>query len=414
MTRGATDDKSLPRRAKKHVRVRFRHDPRRLVLAVREEGVSTFDWRTEPAIVGHSSLTHTRKNGEQISVPICATPAIVADVGAVVASFDGFVRLHDPLLQKTYWGACLGSAIYAPVAVDPERPGFLVCCVDGTVARFGLKGELEWSTPLGDHPIYAAPLVMASGRTLVVATFRNRCFGLSLDTGSMRFDLALPKPWHTSIGGLNAWRDPYASPVAVTDSSFAVCCAECMLRVAIDGTVLWTIWTGCAVRASPVLVERTGEIFVVGVDGSCRFLNVESGHRRDGPNLGAKVVASPAISGGIVAIGTTTGAVSGLDAGSGTIAWTVWGFAPRDHSSFHVLPSGDFVVTSERGNAVALQASDGRFLWETDQRLGLSGHDPSMDITPVASHDGYMYCASYSGHVYSFRFRGANGKQQTA
>jgi outer membrane protein assembly factor BamB len=383
---------------------RFRHHPGRSTLSREaDEGVGV-DWCAEPAVVGYRRLVHRKASGEEIPVPICATPAIIGSAGIILAGYDGVVRFWDPSLIKEYWSTRLGAAIYAPLVVDPTGPGVVVGCIDGSVARLGLKGAVEWRVPLGDLPIYPAPLVLAAARLLVVATFHGRCFGLDLNNGSIRFDLKLPRPWHAAKDGLASWRDPYASPVAITDETFVQCCAESALLIDARGTVLWERAIGAPVRASPVFIPGTDEVLVVSAKGDCRFIVIESGSVRSGPTLGGRVVASPGVSGGVAAIGTIAGDIFGVDVESGSIVWCKAGFTPSDHSSIAVLPSGDFVVVTERGNAAALRASDGRFLWESDQRLGLGDQDPKMDLTPIAAPDGHLYCASYSGNVYSFVF----------
>lgn len=382
----------------------FRHHSGRSTLSRNNDRDAAVDWHVEPAVVGHRRLVHRRTSGDEIVVPICSTPAIIGSAGIVLAGYDGVVRFLDPTLTKEYWSTRLRAGVYAPIVVDPRGPGVLVGCIDGTVFRLGLKGALEWSVPLGGLPIYPAPLVLAAPRLLVVATYHGRCFGLDLDDGSMRFDLKLPQPWQVAKGGLAAWRDPYASPVATTDETFVQCCAESALLIDARGTILWEHVVAAPIRASPVFIPETDEVLVVSTNGDCRFISTKSGNARLGPALGARVVASPAISGRVVAIGTLAGDVFGVDVDSGLVAWRKAGFTPRDHSSVAVLPSGDLVLTTERGNAAALRACDGRFLWESDQRLELGDQDPRMDLTPLAAPDGHMYCASYSGNVYSFVF----------
>src|SRR5207248_10135209 len=140
-------------------------------------------------------------------------------------------------------------------------------------------------------------------------------------------------------------------------------------------------------------------------DGRCVFLDSGSGDCRGEVELGAKITASPAVSGDVLTVGTRDGTAFGLDVHSREIIWSRPGCAPRDHTSFSVLPDGNFTAVAPHGNAVGLASYDGRFLWETSQLLGLPDHDPAMDITPVAGQDGSMYCGSYSGAVYHFPFR---------
>jgi outer membrane protein assembly factor BamB len=382
----------------------FRHHAGRSILSSDGDGSVVADWGAEPVVVGHRHLLHRRANGEEIPVPICATPAIIGKAGIVLAAYDGMVRFLDPTLTKEYWSISLPAAVYAPVVVDAVGPAVLVGCIDGTVFRLGLRGAIEWSVSLRELPIYPAPLVLPEARLLVIATYHGRCFGLDLDDGSIRFELWLPRPWHLAKGGLAAWRDPYASPVAVTETTFVQCCAENAMLIDECGEVLWEHTVGTPVRASPAFIAATGEVLVVSTSGHCWFIAAETGNARVGHVIDGRVVASPAVSGDIAAIGTTAGELVGVDVSSRSVAWRKAGFAPRDHSSIAVLPSGAFVLTTERGTAVALRNHDGHFLWESDQRLGAGNQDPRMDLTPLAAPDGRLYCASYSGNIYSFAF----------
>lgn len=382
----------------------FRHHPGRYALTARGSQFTDIDWRAEPAVIGHRQLIHCKASGEEIPVPVCSTPVVIGSAGIIVAGYDGVVRFLSSTLTKEYWNVRMRASVYAPMVVDPVGPAVILGCTDGCIARLSLKGVLEWSVPLGELPIYAAPLILAQARLLVVSTFHGRCFGLDLDNGTVRFQLALPRPWHTSKGGLAAWRDPYASPAATAKDMFVQCCAESALLIDAQGIVHWERGMGAPIRASPAFVPGTDEVLVVASNGECRFIHGRSGEVRWGLALGARAVASPAVSGLVAAIGTTTGDLVGVHVERRLVLWRKAGYAPRDHSSVAVLPSGDFVVTTERGNAAAVGASDGAFLWETDQRLGLDRHDPKMDLTPLASTDGNLYCASYSGNVYCFAF----------
>ncbi len=82
---------------------------------------------------------------------------------------------------------------------------------------------------------------------------------------------------------------------------------------------------------------------------------------------------------------------------------------PRDHTSVTILPDGGFAAITNAGNVVCLDPADGSFRWESSQILGLPDHEPPMHITPVASVDGRMYCASYEGDLYQFTFRRPRG-----
>ncbi|MEV4975021.1 outer membrane protein assembly factor BamB family protein [Streptomyces scopuliridis] len=382
----------------------FRHDPRKVVLGLRKPTGSTFRWDTEPVVCGHRHFTHPRTDGQRVSVPVCATPVAVAGLGAVFATYDGRVRLFDSSLEKLYWERRLDHAVYASPVADPARQAVVVATTGGLVRSLDLRGRTRWSASV-DGPVYATPTTVPGTDVLVIAAFGSRCVGLRLDTGATVFDRELPRPWHAQWGGSAAHRDPYASPVTLDTADVAVACAEHVVCLAPDGTQRWCRDLGASIRASLVAVHAEGVLVVAGVDGRCTFLDSRTGEERGAVALGGKVVGSPALSGTVLAVGTQDGVGFGVDVRTHEVCWRVPGAAPRDHSSYTVTPSGGFAVTTARGNIVGLGRDDGRFLWETSQLLGLSGHDPALDTTPVVAPDGNMYCGSYSGMAYRFRFR---------
>ncbi|MFJ9847867.1 PQQ-binding-like beta-propeller repeat protein [Streptomyces sp. NPDC101150] len=380
----------------------FRHDPLKYVLPGRPAGPSR--WDREPAVCGHRRHRHHNTVlDRELPVPVSASPAVVDGVGAVFATDDGRIRFYDPTLSKAYWERRLDSSVYASLVVDTARRRVVVAGTSGLVTCFDLRGRLAWSTGLS-VPVFATPTVLPDSDLLAVAGFHSRLFGLDLDSGAIVFDRVLPAPWSVKYGGTAAYRDPYASPATTSEGTVIVCCAELVLCLDAAGNELWRHDLGCAAKASPVALHETGQVAVCPVDGRCLFLDIRTGELQACLHLDAKITASPAVSGRVLAVGTQTGAVAGIDITTYERRWHAPQGAPRSYTSFTVLPSGDFVATADRGNVVCLRRDDGGFLWESSQVLGLPAHEPQMDITPVIGPDGSMYCASYEGDLYHFRF----------
>lgn len=382
----------------------FRHDPLKSTLVLPGRRGAPSRWWSEPAVCGHRRWSHhSRRLDGPVPVPICATPAVVTGAGVLAGGYDGRVRFHNRTLDRVYWERRLDGPIYASLVVDAARRRIVVATTGGTVACFDLRGELAWSVGTG-LPIHATPAVLPEADVLVVAGFGSRCLGLDLATGATIFARDLPRPWHAGYGGSAAHRDPYASPVATASGNAIVCCAEHVLCLAPDGTELWRLPLGRSVRSSPVALHTLGQVAVCPVDGGCVFLDNDTGRERGVVELGGKVVASPAVSGHIMAVGTQSGDAFGIDIRTRAVVWRAAHGAPHDHTSFTVTPDGGFVATVSRGNIVGLARDDGRFRWETSQLLGLPDLDPRLDITPVVGMDGSMYCGSYAGALYHFRF----------
>jgi outer membrane protein assembly factor BamB len=388
----------------------FRHDPVKSVL--RGGAGHGCHWEREPIVCGYQVLTFDHPHGgPPLQVPVSATPAVVTGVGVVVASDDGFVRLFPRGLGKHFWQRKLNSAVYASLVVDAGRERVVVPATNGRVTCLDLRGTVAWSTDVG-APVFATPTVVPDADLLVVAAFQGRCVGLDLATGVERFQVALPAPWHAAHGGSASHRDPYASPAVTAEGNVVVCCAEHVVCLGPDGAEVWRRGVGTGIKASPVALHRTGEVAVCPVDGRCLFLDARTGEVRHQVFLDGKIVGSPAVSGTILAVGVASGHTYGLDIRAREVRWTAGQGAPRAYTSYSVLPTGDFIVTAERGNVVSLRRDDGRFQWETSQVMGVPHHDPTMDVTPVAAPDGRMYCASYSGVVYEFRFQPGDEREE--
>ena len=383
----------------------FRHDPAKNVLVLPGKAGQDSRWDREPMVCGHRRVTYENERlGRTVPVPVSASPAVVIGAGVVVAGYDGYVRFLDRTLSKVYWKRRMDSPVYASLVLDGRRRRVVVAATSGLVACFDLKGALVWSAEVG-VPVYATPTVLPASDVLVIAAFHSRCLGLNLDTGAQVFERPLPRPWHAGHAGTAAHRDPYASPVTTEMDTAVLCCAEHVLALAPDGTELWQQEIGHAIKASPAALHTTGKVAVCPVNGQCLFLDSSKGQVLGEVFLNAKITGSPAVSGGILAVGTQRDTVAGLDIRTHDIVWTSPHGAPREYTSFSVLPDGDFIATARNGNIVCLGRQDGRFRWESSQVLGLADHEPAMDITPVAGPDGSMYCASYSGDLYHFRFQ---------
>jgi outer membrane protein assembly factor BamB len=184
-----------------------------------------------------------------------------------------------------------------------------------------------------------------------------------------------------------------------------LCCAGQAICLASDGSEVWRTDVGAFIKASPVVVHATEQVAVFTVDGRCLFLDSRTGRLLHESSLGLKITASPALSGDILAVGLQRDIAVGINVHDYRRVWVSEAGSPGSYTSFTVLPDGNFICTAEFGNIICLRANDGSFLWESSQVLGLPNHNPAMHVTPVAAPDGTMYCASYDGDLYCFKFR---------
>lgn len=386
----------------------FRHEPVKSILGT-AACERSFLWQSEPVVTRLRRFRFENESlGTRIDVPISATPAVVNDVGVVVASDDGFVRFLSCDLSRVYWERRLSSSIYASLVVDPSAVHVIACDTSGLICAFDLHGKLAWSQNLG-NPVFATPAINTDCDSLTIAAFGNKAFGLSLASGSIRHQTDLPPPWYAEVDSPVARRNPYASPAATFAGECILCSGSNVVMLSLAGREIWRISLDADIRSSPVVLPAQSQAVVTDVSGRCHFISLRTGEIEAVVPLGAKVVASGACSNGIVALGTVTGRVFGLGCGSGRIEWTSDFGAPAEYGSITLTPPGDFVATTAAGNCVCLAAAQGRFLWETSQVLGLPDQGTVMNITPVIDRVGRMYGAGYDGSMFQFSFRPSGG-----
>ncbi len=339
---------------------------------------------------------------------MCASAIIAPGTGVLLATYDGRVRLFSVDLSETIWEDRLTASIYATPLALADRGILIVASTNGEVVAFDRIGKRIWRTEIG-HPIYASPTIAPGPGVAVFCTFGSRCFGVSVDTGAIEFAISLPRPWSHALGGKASHRDPYASPIVTAGGRIVVCCAESVMCFSADGAPLWRCSLDASIRASPAFLAATQEVAVAAVNGRCVLLNAVTGEITHAWKIDSKVIASPAVSDEFVVFGGADGEATCVHAPTRAEAWRRSLCAPKDYSSYSVTPSGDFIATNSRGNVFCVRAQDGDFLWETSQLLGLAEHDPTLDTTPVTAADGSMYCGSYAGFAYYFRFQPAEG-----
>lgn len=390
------------------LRSTFRHHPSKSNLRGQEDHTGVH-WEMEPVVTAHRSIKYfNQKRQEDILVPIHATPAIIADIGLVVASDEGLLRFMAPKLDRIYWERQLYCTVYASLVVDPLRKRVIVATTKGRVISFNLKGQIEWQTDL-EGPIFATPAICPAYDLLSVAAFGNHGYGLSLENGEIQYSISLPAPWHAPYQSLPSARNPYSSPAVTSSGKTIFCSGNHVLCVGPTGLLIWEKELGAEIKSSPVIHKESNQVAVAAVNGSLVFLDLTNGDQTRVHRLDEKITSSGAVSGAHLAIGTSRGKVHCFHFHSHELLWTKDFGGPFDYTSFTLTPNGDFVATNWEGNISCLSAADGRFLWETSQVLGLDDHEPELNITPILGGDGRMYGASYRGDLYQFSFN-SHGK----
>ncbi|WP_148193920.1 PQQ-binding-like beta-propeller repeat protein [Pseudomonas syringae] len=377
----------------------FRHDPSiRLCTSGQHDRV---DWDVEPVITALREFVYYNKTLDStVRVSLSATQIIIEGVGLIVCSDDGYVRLLKLDLGAQFWELRLAAPIYSSPIYLRDKKTVVVCSTGGTVCAISLTGKALWRASL-PCPVYAGS-VYCEG-IIFVATFNYNLYLLNADTGAIIRHCHLPPPRGAKINGLAAFRDPYGSP-CIVDNNVVVVCGEHILCFSGAGDVIWSTALSALIKSSPAFSKTADCLLVASVDGKVTLLNPKSGSPVHEVVCAAKIIHSPAISGDIACIGDESGTIYGIDLKHYNVIWTYSVGAALGYSSVTLNPVGDFILVTERGNALCLSKEHGNFLWETSQNLQMENHERTMQTTPIISNQGDMYCGSYSGYLYRFNF----------
>lgn len=377
----------------------FRHDPS--IRVCRSSIINNVDWSVEPVITAYREFSYNNKRlGQVIRVALHSTPVLIEGVGLIACSDDGFIRFIKLSLDEVFWELRVAASIYSSPIYLNDKKAILVCTTGGSVLAISLMGKLLWKTSV-EFPIYAGAI--RSGSSIFVGVFNYSLYCLDVDTGRIQFQYQLPAPRGARVGGIAAFRDPYATPCVANDLVIAVC-GESVVCVSPEGTLVWSVRFQGSIRSSPAFCSEFNTLVIASVDGRITLLDGGSGKLLKEFNCSAKIVNSPAISKGIACVGDESGKVYAIDIRMKEVKWVYEVGAALGYTSVTLTPADDFVFLSERGNAVCVSRDEGRFLWETSQNLQLTDHERCMHVTPIISQQGQMYCASYSGYLYRFDF----------
>jgi outer membrane protein assembly factor BamB len=162
-----------------------------------------------------------------------------------------------------------------------------------------------------------------------------------------------------------------------------------------------------SIEAQPTVDVERGEIYAATVRGTVLALQSDAALRWKAEAGGA--ISQPGIlSDDALYVVTDGDSVLALSRADGSTLWRYHrdppeGFGISGHAGL-TFTAGKLLTGFADGTVVALDASDGRVLWELDTALDLEDMDPTrrftdVDTTPAVSGDR-AYVASFSGGLY--------------
>ena len=175
-----------------------------------------------------------------------------------------------------------------------------------------------------------------------------------------------------------------------------------------DGRELYRYKAGAAIEAQPVVDATRGELYVATVRGTIAALRSEDGSVRWKAEAGAAISQPVLLARDALYVVTDEDTVFALARADGSVLWRFRrepreGFAIAGHAGLSAVDT-KILAAFDDGSVAALDAGDGRLLWQADTSVDLEDLDPTrrfidVDTTPVAV-DGVVYVASFSGGLY--------------
>jgi outer membrane protein assembly factor BamB len=181
------------------------------------------------------------------------------------------------------------------------------------------------------------------------------------------------------------------------------------------GTPIYAYDAKAAIEAPPAVDAERGELYVATVRGTLVALRAHDGSERWRADVSAAVSQAPLLRSDALYVVTDDDTVLALARKDGSLLWRYKreppeGLAIAGHAGLTAI-EGKVLTGFGDGAVVALDASDGRTLWESDTSTDLQDLDATrrfvdVDATPAVV-EGVVYTASFSGGLYGFEI--ANG-----
>lgn len=175
-----------------------------------------------------------------------------------------------------------------------------------------------------------------------------------------------------------------------------------------NGRELFRYQAPASIEAEPTVDGKRGELYVATVTGELLALDADSGELRWQAKVSGPVSKPGLLRDDALYVVTDEDVVLALARKDGEILWRYRrdpreGFGITGHAGLSTAGNRIFTGFGD-GVVVALDAGDGRVLWETDTAVDLDDVDATrrfvdVDTTPAVVGDR-IYVASFSGGVY--------------
>jgi outer membrane protein assembly factor BamB len=182
-----------------------------------------------------------------------------------------------------------------------------------------------------------------------------------------------------------------------------------------NGHPVYSVDTEAGIEAQPVTDSARDEVYVANVRGGVFALRGHDGSVRWKVDIDSSVSQPGLLSPDALYIVTDEDSVIALARGDGSVLWR---YRREPHEGFVIAGHAGLTRIGSKlltgfgdGTVVALDASDGRLIWQTDTAIDLADVETTnrfvdVDTTPAVAGD-LVYIASFSGGLYALEL--ANG-----
>ncbi|MEZ6043587.1 MAG: PQQ-binding-like beta-propeller repeat protein [Planctomycetaceae bacterium] len=163
--------------------------------------------------------------------------------------------------------------------------------------------------------------------------------------------------------------------------------------LSLDGKEVWKFQTNDRVNCSPAIAEHF--TFLAGCDEHLRVIDVKSGEQFKDVELGSYLVASPAIVGDILYVGTHTGEVVAMNWKTGEFTWRYSGDRTMPYHASAAVTDDLVIVGSHDKRLHAIDRISGQPRWNfaTRARIECSAAVVGKRVY-FGSGDGNLYALS--------------------
>jgi tripartite motif-containing protein 71 len=274
------------------------------------------------------------------------SPSIVLDgTTAYIAGYDGMVLAVDAVTGTEIWRTDPALNVSRRVAFDAATKALYVGGLEAVSYAFdSTTGQLKWQTPISSLQASVASIV--AGDTLYFGTDRGVLYALNTADGTTRWTYESPHEGFGSLtfanntifgpvgpaadpafvavdatSGAERWEitsasAPY-SAAAILDGNIIVGteAGEVLSVAQADGQVNWTVATGngAPIWTAPSIVGD--DIYAVDTVGWLYALGAATGQEMWRVQLDDGINYGPAITGGVIYVGTWSGSVYALGDG---------------------------------------------------------------------------------------------------